>query len=70
MMVHGQNGAHLSELLLRNRLEGYTQGKGRGLTMACRRRGYRRAPEKIRAVLASLAREGSGNTRTAPDACR
>ncbi len=32
MMVHGQNGAHLSESLLRNKLEGYTQGKGRGLT--------------------------------------
>lgn len=31
MMVHGQNGAHLSEFLLRNKLEGYTQGKGRGL---------------------------------------
>lgn len=28
-MVHGQNGAHLSEFLLRNKLEGYTQGKGR-----------------------------------------
>jgi hypothetical protein len=55
-MVHGQNGAHLSELLLRNKLEGYTQGKRRGLKMACRRRGYRRAPEKIRVILASLAR--------------
>ena len=40
MMVRGQNGAHLSEFLLRNELKGYTQGKGRGLTMACRRLGY------------------------------
>jgi len=31
MMVHGQNGALLSEFLLRDELEDYTQGKGRGL---------------------------------------
>jgi len=33
-MVHGQNGAHLSEFLLRNELRGYTQSKGRGLTVS------------------------------------
>ena len=30
--------------------------------------GYRRAPAKALVILASLAREGSGNTRPAPDA--
>ncbi len=41
---------------------------GRRPTPACRRRGYRRAPAKALVILASLAREGSGNTRPAPDA--
>jgi hypothetical protein len=35
---------------------------------ACRRRGYRRALAKVLVIPASLAREGSGNTRPAPDA--
>jgi hypothetical protein len=32
MMVHGQNGAHLLEFLLRDKQESYTQGKQCGLT--------------------------------------
>jgi len=51
MMVHGQNGAHLSEFLLRNELEGYTQGKGRGLAMAHDpRQGFYRGPFRFEAA--------------------
>jgi len=39
-------------------------------TLACRRRGYRRAPEKVRVIPASLAREGDFSTRPAPEADR
>src|SRR3989304_10561225 len=37
---------------------------------ACRRRGYRRAPDKALVILADLAREGVFSTRPAPDANR